>query len=137
MAKIRVRGLGRLLLIVVTVVLALSLGADAVYGEHAAAAPVTSGAGRTAPSGTDPRASDTSENPESGSDRCPPRRDGRSTASVSAPMPPVTTVSTAGRGRGRGRTEGGLSLTAPLTGRQAVPLTRSGELPLQHAVFRC
>ncbi|PBC84165.1 hypothetical protein SAMN05428945_1211 [Streptomyces sp. 2224.1] len=137
MAKIRVRGLGRLLLIVVTVVLALSLGAEAVYGEHASAAPAMNGAGRTAPSGTDPRASDTSasEHPESGSDRCPPRRDGRSAASVSAPTPPVTTVSTAGRGRDR--TEGGLGLTAPLTGRQAVPLTRSGELPLQHAVFRC
>lgn len=123
MAKIRVRGLGRLLLIVVTVVLALSLGAEAVYGEHPPVAPATNGAGRTAPSGTDPRASDTStsENPESGGDRCPPRRDGRSTASVSAPTPPATTVSTAGRGRGRGRTEGGLRLTAPLTGRQAVP----------------
>lgn len=136
MAKIRVRGLGRLLLIVVTVVLALSLGTDAVYGEHApAAAPATIGAGRTAPSGTEPRASDssTAESPESGSDRCPTRREGRSTASVTAPTPPVTTVSTADRGR----TEGGLRLTAPLTGRQAVPLTRSGELPLQHAVFRC
>ncbi|MFG2529058.1 hypothetical protein [Streptomyces sp. NPDC048516] len=135
MAKIRVRGLGRLLLIVVTVVLALSLGTDAVYGEHAPAAPAANGVGRTAPSGTEPRASDTStaENPESGSDRCPPRRDGRSTASVAAPTPPVTTVSTAGRGR----TGGGLRLTVPLTGRQAVPLTRSGELPLRHAVFRC
>ncbi|MCZ1008244.1 hypothetical protein [Streptomyces lydicus] len=137
MAKIRVRGLGRLLLIVVTVVLALSLGAEAVYGEHAPAAPATNGAGRTAPSGTDPRASDTSasEHPESGSDRCPPRRDGRSTSSVTAPTPPVTAVSTAGRGREG--TGGGLRLTVPLTGRQAVPLMRSGELALQHAVFRC
>lgn len=54
MAKIRVRGLGRLLLIVVTVVLALSLGAEAVYGEHASAAPAMNGAGRTAPSAPTP-----------------------------------------------------------------------------------
>ncbi|MFJ3953651.1 hypothetical protein SLV14_003363 [Streptomyces sp. Je 1-4] len=135
MAKIRVRGLGRLLLIVMAVLLALPLGADGVYGERATAAPASTGAGRTGSPGTAPWASDPAEteNPESGSDRCPPRRDGRSTASVSAPTPPFTTVSTTAPVR----TEGGLHLTAPLTGRQAVPVSRSGELPLQHLVFRC
>ncbi|MFD5399398.1 hypothetical protein ACFWJW_34980 [Streptomyces sp. NPDC127097] len=133
MAKIRVRGLGRLLLIVMAVLLALPLGAEGVYGERATAAPVTSGAGRTGPAGPTPWASDSSENPESGSDRCPPRRDGRSTAAVSAPAPPLTTVSTAAPAR----TGGALRLTAPLTGRQAVPVSSSGELPVQHAVFRC
>ncbi|MFE7546279.1 hypothetical protein [Streptomyces platensis] len=133
MAKIRVRGLGRLLLIVMAVLLALPMGAEGVYGEPAAAAPATSGAGRTGPPGPTPWASDSSENPESGSDRCPPRRDGRSTASVSAPTPPLTTVSTAAPAR----TGGALRLTAPLTGRRAVPVSSSGELPLQHAVFRC
>lgn len=135
MAKIRVRGLGRLLLIVMAVLLALPLGADGVYGERATAAPASTGAGRTGSPGTAPWASDPAEteNPESGSDRCPPRRDGRSTASVSAPTPPFTTVSTTAPVR----TEGGLHLTAPLTGRRAVPVSRSGELPLQHLVFRC
>ncbi|AZS73435.1 hypothetical protein DDE74_23005 [Streptomyces lydicus] len=135
MAKIRVRGLGRLLLIVMAVLLALPLGADGVYGERATAAPASTGAGRTGSPGTAPWASDPAEteNPESGSDRCPPRRDGRSTASLSAPTPPVTTVSTTAPAR----TGGGLHLTAPLTGRRAVPVSRSGELPLQHLVFRC
>ncbi|BCK69411.1 hypothetical protein Srufu_033640 [Streptomyces libani subsp. rufus] len=49
MAKIRVRGLGRLLLIVMAVLLALPMGAEGVYGEHAAAAQAASGAGRTGP----------------------------------------------------------------------------------------
>ncbi|MEU8787324.1 hypothetical protein [Streptomyces sp. NPDC048637] len=134
MAKIRVHGLGRLLLIVMAVLLALPMGADGVYGESATAAPASNGAGRTGSPGTVPWASDPAENPESGSDRCPPRRDGRSSASVSAPTPPGTTVSTAARPV---RTGGGLHLTAPLTGRRAVPLSRSGELPVQHLVFRC
>ncbi|MFF3542162.1 hypothetical protein [Streptomyces platensis] len=133
MAKIRVRGPGRLLLIVMAVLLALPMGAEGVYGERTAAAPATNGVGRTGPPGPTPWASDSSENPESGSDRCPPRRDGRSTASVSAPTPPLTTVSTAAPAR----TGDGLHLAAPLTGRRAVPVSRSGELPLQHAVFRC
>ncbi|MCF3148475.1 hypothetical protein [Streptomyces platensis] len=133
MAKIRVRGLGRLLLIVMAVLLALPMDAEGVYGERTPAAPASSGAGRTGPAGPTPWASDSSENPESGSDRCPPRRDGRSTASVSAPTPPLTTVSTAAPARTGGR----LHLTAPLTGRRAVPVSRSGELPVQHAVFRC
>lgn len=134
MAKIRVRGLGRLLLIVMAVLLALPMGAEGVYGERTAAAPATSPAGRTGAPGPTPWASDpSSEEPESGSDRCPPRRDGRSTAAVSAPTPPLTTVSTAAPAR----SGGALRLTAPLTGRQAVPVSRSGELPVQHAVFRC
>ncbi|MGY5129546.1 hypothetical protein [Streptomyces nigrescens] len=133
MAKIRVRGLGRLLLIVMAVLLALPMGAEGVYGERATAAPVSNGAGRTGSPGPAPWASDPAEDPESGSDRCPPRRDGRSSASVSAPTPPVSTVSTAAPAR----TEGGLHLTVPLTGRRAVPVSRSGELPVQHLVFRC
>ncbi|MCX5451438.1 hypothetical protein [Streptomyces nigrescens] len=133
MAKIRVRGLGRLLLIVMAVLLALPMGADGVYGERATAAPASTGAGRTGSPGTAPWASDPAENEESGSDRCPPRRDGRSTASVSAPTPPFTTVSTTAPVR----TEGVPRLTAPLTGRRAVPVSRSGELPVQHLVFRC
>ncbi|MEJ8649784.1 hypothetical protein WKI65_17235 [Streptomyces sp. MS1.AVA.3] len=133
MAKIRVGGLGRFLLIVVAVVLALPALAEGAYGQSPAAAPATNGATRAGSAGTTTMASDTSEHPESGSDRCPPRRGGRSTATVSAPTPPVTTVSTAGPVR----TDGGLRVTVPLTGRQAVPLSRSGELPVHHLVFRC
>ncbi|REK85661.1 hypothetical protein DY245_36750 [Streptomyces inhibens] len=141
MAKIRVGRLGRLLLIVVAVVLALPTATEGVYGEIAAAARATNraaGAGTgtgsgTGSSGVAPVASDDSEHPESGADRCQPRRGGGSTATVTAPTPPGTTVSTAGPVR----TEGGLRVTVPLTGRQAVPLSRSGELPVHHRVFRC
>ncbi|MEW1754190.1 hypothetical protein ACIQU1_35835 [Streptomyces angustmyceticus] len=130
MAKIRVGGLGRLLLIVVAVALALPLVAHPAYGEGTRA---PSAAGRAEPAGTARWGSDLSENPESGSDRCQPRRGGRSAATLSAPQPPLTTVSTTGPVRA----EGALTVTAPLTGRQAVPLSRSGELPVQHLVFRC
>ncbi|WP_327704247.1 hypothetical protein OG530_23235 [Streptomyces decoyicus] len=133
MAKIRVGGLGRFLLIVVVVVLALPTLAEGAYGQSPAAAPATNGATRAGSAGTTTTDSDTSEHPESGSDRCQPRRGGRSTATVSAPPPPVTTVSTADRVR----TDGGLRVTVPLTGRQAVPVSRSGELPVHHLVFRC
>ncbi|UKY51956.1 hypothetical protein [Streptomyces inhibens] len=139
MAKIRVGRLGRLLLIVVAVVLALPTATEGVYGEIAAAAAAmnrASGTGTgsgTGSSGVAPMASDASEHPESGADRCQPRRGGGSTATVTAPTPPGTTVSTAGPVR----TEGGLRVTVPLTGRQAVPLSRSGELPVHHRVFRC
>ncbi|MFG2831604.1 hypothetical protein ACGFWI_29730 [Streptomyces sp. NPDC048434] len=133
MAKTRVGGLGRLLLIVMAVVLALPTLAEGAYGESASAAPAANGAVRPGPAGTAPLASDTSEHPEPGGDRCQPRRGGRSTAMVSAPRPPVTTVSTTGPVH----TECGLRVTVPLTGRQAVPLSRSGELPVHHLVFRC
>ncbi|MFE1173502.1 hypothetical protein [Streptomyces sp. NPDC058773] len=133
MAKIRVHGFGRLLLIVMAVLLALPMGADGVYGERATATTALNAAGRTGPPGPAPSASDPSENPESGGDRCPPRRDGRSTAAVSAPTPPVSTVSTGAPVRTGSR----LPLAAPLTGRQAVPVSRSGELPVHHGVFRC
>ncbi|MGW7492011.1 hypothetical protein [Streptomyces sp. NPDC054786] len=133
MAKTRVGGLGRLLLIVMAVVLALPALAEGAYGESASAARAANGAVRPGSAGTASLASDTSEHPESGGDRCQPRRCGRSTATVSAPTPPVTTVSTTGPVH----TGGGLSVTVPLTGRQAVPLSRSGELPVHHLVFRC
>ncbi|MFJ6602088.1 hypothetical protein [Streptomyces lydicus] len=134
MTTIQVRGLGRLLLIVVTLVLALPLVAGGTYGERAAAPPAAgnSAAGTGSP-GSAPLASDPSDHPEAAGDRCQPRRGGRSAATLCAPAPPGTPVSTAGPVR----TEGGLRVTVPLTGRQAVPLSRSGELPVRHLVFRC
>lgn len=133
MAKIRVGGLGRLLLIVVAVVLALPTFIDGAYGEGAATAPGRNNAAGTGTSGIAPTASDDSEHPDSATDRCQPRRSGRSTATVAAPAPPGTPVSTVEPVR----PEGGRGVTAALTGRQAVPLSRSGELPVQHGVFRC
>ncbi|MFI9078974.1 hypothetical protein ACIGW8_21280 [Streptomyces sioyaensis] len=141
MAKTRAGRIGRLLLIVVALVLALPAIAGGAYGESvsATAKSATRSASPDAdsPDGASPDgvqwASKTSEHPESGADRCRTRHGGRSTATVSAPHPPRTTVSSAGPVR----TEGGLSVTVPLTGRRAVPLSRSGELPVQHLVIRC
>ncbi|MEX2973916.1 hypothetical protein [Streptomyces sp. C184] len=141
MAKTRAGRIGRLLLIVVALVLALPAIAGGAYGESVSA--TAKSATRSAspdsdsPDGASPDdvqwASKTSEHPESGADRCRTRHGGRSTATVSAPHPPRTTVSSAGPVR----TESGLSVTVPLTGRRAVPLSRSGELPVQHLVIRC
>ncbi|RXS83868.1 hypothetical protein EST92_12640 [Streptomyces sp. TM32] len=131
MAKTRAGRIGRLLLLVVALVLALPAVAGGAYGESVSAT------AKSAARGDSPDdaqwASDTSEHPQSGADRCRTRHGGRSTATVSAPQPPRTTVSSAGPVR----TESGLSVTVPLTGRRAVPLSRSGELPLRHLVIRC
>ncbi|MEU5214353.1 hypothetical protein [Streptomyces sp. NPDC020742] len=130
MATIRVGGLGRLLLILLAVVLALPLCADGAYGARRTAASSSAG-----PRSTDaaPVASEGSEHPEVAAHRCPPRRSGRSAATLCAPTPPGTPVSTSEPER----TEAGVGIAAPLTGRQAVPVSRSGELPVHHGVFRC
>lgn len=151
MAKTRAGRIGRLLLIVVALVLALPAIAGGAYGESVSAtaksaarsaspdsdSPDSDSPDSVSPDGDSPDdvqwASKTSEHPESGTDRCRTRHGGRSTATVSAPHPPRTTVSSAGPVR----TESGLSVTVPLTGRRAVPLSRSGELPVQHLVIRC
>ncbi|MEV5480778.1 MULTISPECIES: hypothetical protein [Streptomyces] len=146
MAKTRAGRIGRLLLIVVALVLALPAIAGGAYGESVSAtaksaarsaSPDSDSPDGASPDGASPDdvqwASKTSEHPESGADRCRTRHGGRSTATVSAPHPPRTTVSSAGPVR----TESGLSVTVPLTGRRAVPLSRSGELPVQHLVIRC
>ncbi|MGX1855685.1 hypothetical protein OIU91_19020 [Streptomyces sp. NBC_01456] len=131
MAKTRAGRLGRLLLLVVALVLALPAVAGGAYG---ASGPVTAKSAARGDSPDDAQwASDTSEHQESGGDRCRTRHGGRSTATVSAPVPPRTTVSSAGPVHA----EGGLSRTVPLTGRRAVPVSRSGELPVRHLVFRC
>lgn len=156
MAKTRAGRIGRLLLIVVALVLALPAIAGGAYGESVSAtaksaarsaspdsdspdsdSPDSDSPDSDSPDGDSPDdvqwASKTSEHPESGADRCRTRHGGRSTATVSAPHPPRTTVSSAGPVR----TESGLSVTVPLTGRRAVPLSRSGELPVRHLVIRC
>ncbi|SOE11980.1 hypothetical protein SAMN06272775_2969 [Streptomyces sp. 2323.1] len=146
MAKTRAGRIGRLLLIVVALVLALPAIAGGAYGESVSAtaksaahsaSPGSASPDSDSPDGDSPDdvqwASKTSEHPESGADRCRTRHGGRSTATVSAPHPPRTTVSSAGPVR----TESGLSVTVPLTGRRAVPLSRSGELPVRHLVIRC
>lgn len=133
MAKIQVGRFGRLLLILMAVVLALPIAVDGAYEDHVAAGPARNSASGAGSPGAAALASDASEDPETAAGRCPPRRGGRSTATVCAPAPPGTPVSTAGRAR----TEGGLAVAASLTGRQARPVSRSGELPVHHLVFRC
>ncbi|WP_189100545.1 hypothetical protein [Streptomyces kronopolitis] len=131
MAKTRAGRLGRLLLLVVALVLALPAAAG---GAYAASGPATAkSAARGAAPYDAPWASDTDDHQESGADRCRTRHGGRSTAAVSVPVPPRTTASQAGPLRA----EGGLNRTAALTGRRAVPVARSGELPVRHLVFRC
>ncbi|GAU68968.1 hypothetical protein SSP35_09_02130 [Streptomyces sp. NBRC 110611] len=144
MAKIRIGGLGQLLLIVVAAVLTLTV-ADGAYGERAAPTSARGGAGSrsaapvartTAPvaapmaSGASDDAESTSDDTESTSDPCPVRRCSRSTAE---PARSGTLVSAAEWAEA----DSGPGITAPLTGRQAVPLSRSGELPVRHGVFRC
>ncbi|MFH8571872.1 hypothetical protein [Streptomyces sp. NPDC017993] len=132
MAKVRVGILCRLLAILAAVVLALPALAEGAYGKAvAAAAPAFAATAAT------PRAAqlavDAAEHQETGADRCQSRRGGRSAATVSAPAPLSTPLSTATPVR----PVSGLAVTVPLTGRQAVPLSRSGELPVRHRAFRC
>ncbi|GAU71653.1 hypothetical protein SSP35_70_00030 [Streptomyces sp. NBRC 110611] len=148
MAKVRVDGLGRLLLIVVSVVLALPTVAGGAYEEHAAAVPARTsaiGAGPRDPAPTGsrdpaPMAADAPDHPKYSADRGHPRhssghprRSSRASVAYAAHGRSVTPVSTAEPVW----TDGGTGITAPLTGRQAVPLSRSGELPVHHGVFRC
>ncbi|MFG2290545.1 hypothetical protein ACGFOU_31255 [Streptomyces sp. NPDC048595] len=133
MAKIQVGRFVRLLLILMAVVLALPTAADGAFGTDAAAAPARHSASGAGSASTAPVASDPSEDGEAALGRCLPRRGGRAAATVCVPAPPGTAVST----DAPVRTEGGLRLAAPLTGRQAVPVSRSGELPVHHLVFRC
>ncbi|MEV0375796.1 hypothetical protein AB0I10_39740 [Streptomyces sp. NPDC050636] len=133
MAKVRVGVLCRLLGIVAALVLALPTVAHGVRGGLAALAPPALSA--TAPAG--PRTSQPAvtahEHPDSVAVHCQQRHGGRSAATVSAPMPLSTPLSTSCPVR----TVGGLTVTGPQTGRQAVPLSRSGELPVRHRSFRC
>ncbi|WP_433857636.1 hypothetical protein [Streptomyces kronopolitis] len=131
MAKTRAGLLGRLLLLVVALVLALPAVAGGAYAASGPAAAKSTARG-DAPDDAQ-WASDASEHQEPGADRCRTRHGGRSTATVSVPVPPRTTVSSAGPLRA----EGGPGRTVPLTGRRAVPVWRSGELPVRHLVFRC
>ncbi|MFG2893751.1 hypothetical protein [Streptomyces sp. NPDC048248] len=132
MAKVRVGVLCRLLAILAAVVMALPALADGTYGGVAAAAAPAFAASATAPRAAQ-LAVDAVEHQETGADRCQPRRGGRSTATVPIPAPLSTPLSTTTPVH----PVSGLAVTVPLTGRQAVPLSRSGELPVQHRAFRC
>ncbi|AJT65288.3 hypothetical protein T261_3623 [Streptomyces lydicus] len=155
-SPLRGTGLGRFLLAVVVVVLALPAIAGRSYGSYGQTRGATlAGAAPGAPSesangttygtayGTtygkgagaaNPVALDLHEHhPQAGPDRCRPRRGGRSAAAVSVPPPLSTPLSTACPVRDTDGPPG----SVPLTGQRAVPLSRSGELPVQHRVFRC
>ncbi|WP_051799257.1 hypothetical protein [Streptomyces sp. NRRL S-337] len=84
--------------------------------------------------GEGPVVGDTFGHPHAAREGCPARRGGRSTGSLCAPAPSGKAVSTAAP---VGTVQGGSAISAPKTGRQAVPLSRSGELPVHHLVFRC
>lgn len=94
------------------------------------------GSGREAgaAAGEGPVVGDAFGHPHAAREGCPARRGGRSTGSLCAPVPSGKAVSTAAP---VGTVQGGSAISAPLTGRQAVPLSRSGELPVHHLVFRC
>ncbi|GAU71641.1 hypothetical protein SSP35_65_00020 [Streptomyces sp. NBRC 110611] len=133
MAKIRIGGFCWLLLIVVAAILALPIVADGAYGERTAAAPAPrSGTPVTAPmvSSASDDTESTSDDTESASDHCPVRRCGRTTVEPARSGPLMSTTEQAW-------TDSGPGITAPLTQREAVPLSKSGELPVQHGVFRC
>ncbi|WP_310728739.1 hypothetical protein [Streptomyces sp. N2A] len=84
--------------------------------------------------GEGPVLGDAFGHPHAAREGCPARRGGRSTGSLCAPAPSGKAVSTAAP---VWTVQGGSAISAPLTGRQAVPLSRSGELPVHHLVFRC
>ncbi|MFI9051868.1 hypothetical protein [Streptomyces sp. NPDC053427] len=139
-SRFRGRDPGRFLLVVaalVAVVLVLPVGAWGGYGEayeaRAAAARTAAGGSGPGAAAATPATPDSHDPPEAAADRYRPRRGGRSAAAVSAPPPLSTPLSTASPVRH----PDGLPGSVPLTGRQAVPLSRSSELPVQHHVFRC
>ncbi|MEU9113280.1 hypothetical protein AB0D04_16235 [Streptomyces sp. NPDC048483] len=135
MTDSRIRGLGRFLLMMVIAVLVVPAGAAGVYRQaygQGAAVSRTEADGARAPT-TTPVAHASHDHPEAATDRSRPRRGARSAAAVSAAAPQSTPLSTAGPVRDGD----GLPVSVPLTGHQAVPLSRSGELSGRHHVFRC
>ncbi|TJZ42717.1 hypothetical protein FCH28_32955 [Streptomyces piniterrae] len=140
MAKVRADRLGRLLLIVATIVLALPTVLHGVRGGVAALTPPALAADSPGHHWEPPpgqRAGhptfSTDGHPDAAAVHCQQRHGGRSPATASAPVPLSTPLSTSAPVRA----VGGRAVSAPLTGRQAVPLSRSGELPVHHSVFRC
>ncbi|MFI7101688.1 hypothetical protein ACIBK8_20240 [Streptomyces sp. NPDC050161] len=133
----RTAALVRLLLVAIAFLLSVPAAPPGTYGASAARPVAPVAANLPGPSGISaPRTSAVAhdaEEEESVGERIQPRRSGRSVAAPSAPTPHSVPLPSSAPVR----TAGGLALTAPLTARHAVPLTRSGELPVQHGVFRC
>ncbi|UQA93895.1 hypothetical protein [Streptomyces halobius] len=140
MAKIQVGVFCRLVALAAAVILGLPTVVHGVRGGFSALTPSAFAAVGTSPAchwetapgqrvGHPARAADEHH----GTVHCRPRHGGRALATVSVPGPLSTPLSTSAPVP----EVGGLAVTAPLTGRQAVPLSRSGELPVHHSVFRC
>ncbi|MFG2139179.1 hypothetical protein [Streptomyces sp. NPDC048650] len=136
MASSRTHRLGRFLWVVVAVLLLIPAVAGAAYGEtsggSAGAARAATGPGAGAPAAATPPL-EADDDPETATHRGRPRRGGRPATAVSAPAPASTPPSPACPVRDAAGTPG----SGPSTGRQTVPLSRSGELPVRHLVFRC
>ncbi|MFG2225923.1 hypothetical protein [Streptomyces sp. NPDC048644] len=132
----RTAALVRLLLVAIALILSVPAAPPGTYGASAARLVAPVAANLPGPSGTSaPRTSAVARDAEEESvgERIQPRRSGRSVAAPSAPTPHSVPLPSSAPVR----TAGGLALTASLTARHAVPLARSGELPVRHGVFRC
>ncbi len=125
----------RVLLFLLAVLLAFPVGSEGAHGRTAGA-----GAGAGGRAGTQtvgvaaPFAYEEGGPADSASERCPTGRAARSATGIPAfhpgdqargasdpTVPPAT----------------GPDPAAPVTGHRAVPLRRSGQLPISHRVFRC
>ncbi|MFH8408041.1 hypothetical protein ACH4FX_25065 [Streptomyces sp. NPDC018019] len=131
----------RVLLFVVAALLAFPVGAEGAYG-RAPGAGITAGAGtgvraagvRGALDAVAPYAYEEGGPADSVAERCPTGRAARSTTGVPAFHPGDQTRCASDP---TVPPAAGPSPTAPVTGHRAMPLTRSGQLPISHRVFRC
>lgn len=121
---------GRVLFAAVSVLLALFIAADCTsaqvtHPQRMATAPVAESrpAVKVTPSA----------HRDAGADDC------RGVRGTRAPLTAPTTTGKSGCvcGCDAGRLEPRSTAVAPLTGRQAVPVSRSGELPVSLQIFRC
>ncbi|OKI07224.1 hypothetical protein A6A06_35460 [Streptomyces sp. CB02923] len=119
----------RVLLFLVAALLAFPAGAEGAYARAAGGRAGTQTVGAAAA-----YAYEDGGPADPAAERCPTGRTPRSATGVPASHPgdqtrcasdPTVPPAT------------GPAPTAPVTGRRAVPLTRSGQLPISHRVFRC
>ncbi|MFH8349107.1 hypothetical protein [Streptomyces sp. NPDC018045] len=119
----------RVLLFLVAVLLAFPVGTEGTYGRVAGSRAGTQAAGVAAP-----YAYEEGGPADSATERCPTGRAARSATGAPAFQ---SGDQTRGASDPTVPPAAGPDPTAPVTGRRAVPLTRSGQLPISHRVFRC
>ncbi|MFH9419826.1 hypothetical protein [Streptomyces sp. NPDC017529] len=124
----------RVLLFVMAALLAFPVRFDGAYGQ-AAGGGASARAGTHTASVVAPYAHDDRDSADTATERCPTGRSARSATGIPASHP--------GGDQTRCATDPTVPPaaaphpTAPVTGCRAVPLTRSGQLPISHRVFRC